>query len=79
KPARSVLRFPNVPPIKEAPRIAQNLSAIFHGDARLDQLPVEALDNLFFGVLRFLRHQLSRERAWDWVVGLEILEEEARA
>jgi hypothetical protein len=79
QPARSVLRFPSVPPIEDAPRVAQNLSAIFHGDARLDQLPVEALDNLFFGVIRFLKDRLSRERAWDWAVGLEILEEEARA
>jgi hypothetical protein len=79
QPARSVLRFPSVPPIKDAPRIAQHLSAIFHGDARLDQLPVQALDNLFFGVIRFLKDRLSRERAWDWAVGLEILEEEARA
>lgn len=79
QPARSVLRFPSVPPIKDAPRIAQNVSAIFHGEAKLDQLPVEALDNLFFGVLHFLKERLSRERAWDWTVGLEILEEEARA
>jgi hypothetical protein len=79
KPARSVLRFPSVPPVKDAPRVAQTLSAIFHGEARLDQVPVAALDNLFFGVIGFLKDRLSRERAWDWVAGLQILEEEARA
>ncbi|MFQ3536768.1 MAG: hypothetical protein SNJ58_12920 [Aggregatilineales bacterium] len=79
KPARSLMRFPNVPAIKEAPRIAQNLSAVFQGEARLDQLPLAMLDNLFFGVIGFLKDRLSRERAWDWLAGLEILEEEARA
>lgn len=79
KPARSLLRFPEVPPVKEAPRLAQQLSAVFQGEARLDQLPIESVNNLFFGVIGFLKHRLSRERAWDWLVGLQILEEEARA
>ncbi len=77
--ARSVMRLPALPPVKDAPRIAQNISAIFQGEGRLAQLPVEALDNMFFAVIGFLKVRLSRERAWDWVTGLEILEEEAHA
>ena len=77
--ARSVMRLPALPPVKDAPRIAQNISAIFQGEGRLAQLPVEALNNMFFAVVGFLKARLSRERAWDWVAGLEILEEEAYA
>lgn len=79
QPSRALLKMPPVPPQGDAPRAGAYIQALLQARATLADLPIEHLDNTFFGVLRFYQHQLRRERAFDYVAGLEILEAEARA
>ncbi|MCC7206754.1 MAG: hypothetical protein IT323_05580 [Anaerolineae bacterium] len=79
QPSRALLKMPPVPPQGDAPRAGAYIQALLQGRARLADLPIEHLDNTFFGVLRYYQQQFRRERAFDYVAGLEILEAEARA
>jgi hypothetical protein len=78
--SRSLLRMPPVPPHpSEAPRAQALIWALLQGQASLAMLPPDQINAMFFAVLIFCRDQLRRERAWDWVAGLDILEAEARS
>ncbi len=77
--SRAVLRMPTIPQIRDAAAAQSLIWTILQGTKTLDQLPIESLDNLFFGVLAFSREQMLANKSWDWVVGLNILESEARA
>jgi hypothetical protein len=77
--SRAVLRTPVVPAVTDAPRAASFILALMQGRLVIQETPLEALNNTFFGVIHFLRRQLTRQRAWDWVAGLDILEADARA
>ncbi|GAB4554497.1 MAG: hypothetical protein OHK0023_24670 [Anaerolineae bacterium] len=79
QPTRSPLRFPAVPTIGDSPRAAQAINSVFQGESPLRNLPLEVMNNTFFAVIRFYREKLSRDRAWDWVAGLDLLEEEAHS
>jgi hypothetical protein len=79
QPSRALLKMPPVPPLGDAPRAGAYIQALLQARATLADLPVEHLDNTFFGVLRYYQQQLRRERAFDYAAGLEILEAEARA
>jgi hypothetical protein len=79
KTSRAVLRTPVVPPLKDAPRAGSMIWGVLQGKIALHDVPLETINNMFFGVLRFYREQMAREKAWDWVSGLIILEQEARA
>ncbi|MBX3062421.1 MAG: hypothetical protein U0528_10485 [Anaerolineae bacterium] len=79
KSSRMVLRMPPVPPApSEAPRTQSLLWSIIQGDTSLNETPPNLINAMFFAVLTFCRDQLRRDRAWDWVAALDIIEEEAR-
>jgi serine/threonine protein kinase len=81
KVSRGVLRMPAIPAlaVKDAAAAQSMIWALMQGNMQLDRLSVETLNNLFFGVLVFSREQMTRNRSWDWVTGLELLEADARA
>lgn len=79
QPSRAVLRMPSVPPIRDASQAGGIITALMQGNAKLAQVPVERLTNLFVAVLRFYKYQLGRDRSLDWVVGLDLLEVDVRA
>jgi hypothetical protein len=79
QPSRSVLTTPAVPPVKDAPRASAIITTLMKGDGQISRVPVENINNMFIAVIRFQKRVLSKERAWDWVAGLDILEAQARA
>ncbi len=77
--SRVVLRMPSIPPVKTAAAAQSLIWALLQGNMALDTVPLESLDNLFFAVLIYSREQMIRNKSWDWVVALNILEAEVRA
>lgn len=78
QPSRAMLRTPVIPPIREAPRLGQYIWAVMQDNMKYTEIPADLLTNAFFGVLKYCRAQLGREKAWDWVVGLDILNTQLR-
>ena len=80
KTSRMVLRMPPVPPQPaDAARAQVLLWALMQGTTTLRSTPPDQLNAMFLAVLTLCRDQLRKERAWDWVAGLDILEAEARS
>jgi hypothetical protein len=79
KASRTVLRMPPIPPVRNAAAAQSLIWSLLQGNNTLDRVPIESLDNLFFAVLAFSREQMERNKSWDWVIGLNFLEAEARA
>lgn len=79
QPSRSVLTTPPVPPVKDAPRASSIITSIMKGDNHISRVPLENFGNMFIAVLRFQKRSLAKDRAWDWVAGLDILEGQIRA
>ncbi len=79
QPSRTMLRMISVPPMGEAARRAALIWSLMQGNLAWSRVSVAELDNLFFAVLAFARERATRSRSMDWVAGLDILEEEARA
>ncbi len=77
--SRTVLRMPPIPEVKTAAAAQSLIWALLQGNMDLKTVPLESMDNLFFAVLIYDREQMARNRSWDWVVALNILEAEARA
>jgi len=77
--SRPVLHPPAVPPYREAPRYGGLISNLMGGDKRLDQVPPETFTALFFAVMNYYRREVARLKAWDWLTGLDLLEENIRA
>jgi hypothetical protein len=78
--SRGALRLPPLPEVIKNAAAAQSLIwNIFQGNTRLDQVLMDSLSPTFFGVLAFDREQLARNKTWDWVTGLDLLEADARA
>lgn len=77
--SRMVLRLPPVPPQPaDASRAHTLIWALMQGHVTPRSTPPDQFNAMFFAVLSFCRDQLRRERAWDWVAGLDILESDAR-
>ena len=77
--SRTTLRMPSTPPIEGAGRAQSLIWALLQGSTTLEATPIESLDTFFFAVLNFSREQMARNKSWDWVIGLDMLEVEARA
>ncbi len=77
--SRSVLRMPKIPEVKTAAAAQSLIWALLQGNMALEKVAMESMDNLFFAVLIYSREQMGRNKSWDWVVGLNILEAETRA
>jgi hypothetical protein len=78
--SRMALRLPPVPPQPpDASRAHNVLWALMQGQVSLQTLSPDQVNAMFFAVLIFCRDQLRRDRVWDWVAGLDILEADARA
>jgi hypothetical protein len=77
--SRTVLRMPTIPAVRTAAAAQSLIWALLQGNMTLDKAAMESLDNLFFAVLIFSREQMARNKSWDWVAGLNILEAEVRA
>lgn len=76
---RSTSRLPVVPPIPpEAVRRQVLIYNLIQGQIMLTKVERNLIDPIFFAVLIFCRDQLRRDRSWDWVAALDILELEAR-
>jgi hypothetical protein len=77
--SRTVLRMPTIPEVKTAAAAQSLIWALLQGNMALEKVSMESMDNLFFAVLAFSREQMTRNKSWDWVVALNILEAETRA
>lgn len=77
--SRTTLRMPTTPPIEGAGRAQSLIWALLQGTATLASTPIDSIDTFFFAVLNFSREQMARNKSWDWVIGLDMLEAEARA
>jgi hypothetical protein len=79
KTSRIMLKMPAIPPNPpDAARAHGLIWAFLQGQANLTTTPPDLINPMFFAVLIFLREQLQREKKWDAVAGLDILEAEAR-
>jgi hypothetical protein len=77
--SRTVLRMPPIPEVKTAAAAQSLIWALLQGNMDLNRVPLESMDNLFFAVLAYGKEQMARNKSWDWVVALNILEAETRA
>jgi hypothetical protein len=79
KTSRIMIKMPPIPPNPpEAARAHGLIWALLQGQTSLRELSPESVTPLFFAVLIFCRDQLQRDKKWDAVAGLDILETEAR-
>jgi hypothetical protein len=77
--SRTTLRMPTTPPVEGAGRAQSLIWALLQGTTTLAETPIDTIDALFFAVLNFSREQMTRNKSLDWVIGLDMLEADARA
>jgi len=77
--SRMMLRMPTIPQVQTAAAAQSLVWALLQGNKQLKDVPIQSLDNMFFAVIAFSREQMVRNKSWDWAIGLDMLEAEARA